>query len=129
MMVNQGEKIGILLCEISTICTRTGQNIFPNHDSGNGETPPVRAGNIKIGDMAATQRERINFSKIKEVIDFPNLIEIQKKSYAEFLQMGADKTKRAASSSSCRRSYRGSRFGWMSTTAIARCRKRRSSHV
>ena len=45
----------------------------------------MRAGNIKIGDMAATQRERINFSKIKEVIDFPNLIEIQKKSYAEFL--------------------------------------------
>ena len=40
----------------------------------------MRAGNIKIGDMAATQRERINFSKIKEVIDFPNLIEIQKKS-------------------------------------------------
>ena len=60
----------------------TGQNIFPNHDSEDGETPPVRAGNIKIGDMAATQRERINFSKIKEVIDFPNLIEIQKKSYA-----------------------------------------------
>ena len=72
----------------------TGQNIFPNHDSGDGETPPVRAGNIKIGDMAATQRERINFSKIKEVIDFPNLIEIQKKSYAEFLQLGVDKTKR-----------------------------------
>ena len=44
--------------------------------------------------MAATQRERINFSKIKEVIDFPNLIEIQKKSYAEFLQLGVDKTKR-----------------------------------
>ena len=54
----------------------------------------MRAGNIKIGDMAATQRERINFSKIKEVIDFPNLIEIQKKSYAEFLQLGVDKTKR-----------------------------------
>ena len=44
--------------------------------------------------MAATQRERINFSKIKEVIDFPNRIEIQKKSYAEFLQLGVDKTKR-----------------------------------
>ena len=58
----------------------------------------MRAGNIKIGDMAATQRERINFSKIKEVIDFPNLIEIQKKSYAEFLQMGADKTKRVEDS-------------------------------
>ena len=46
----------------------------------------MRAGN-KIGDMAATQRERINFSKIKEVIDFPNLIEIEE-IVAEFLPLG-----------------------------------------
>ena len=45
--------------------------------------------------MAANKRDRINFSKIKEVIDFPNLIEIQKKSYAEFLQLETERSKRA----------------------------------
>ena len=34
-----------------------------------------------------TQRERINFSKIKTAIQIPNLIEVQKKSYERFLQM------------------------------------------
>ena len=33
-------------------------------------------------------RERINFSKIKTTIPIPNLIEIQRKSYSRFLQMG-----------------------------------------
>ena len=33
-------------------------------------------------------RERINFSKIKTSVPIPNLIEIQKKSYNRFLQMG-----------------------------------------
>tara|TARA_B100001123_G_scaffold434837_1_gene562094 strand:+ start:4911 stop:9158 length:4248 start_codon:yes stop_codon:yes gene_type:complete len=32
-------------------------------------------------------RERINFSKIQTTVPIPNLIEIQKKSYARFLQM------------------------------------------
>ncbi|HMF61074.1 MAG TPA: hypothetical protein VK595_11925, partial [Vicinamibacterales bacterium] len=32
-------------------------------------------------------RERIDFSKIKQTIPIPNLIEIQKKSYERFLQM------------------------------------------
>src|SRR5215218_407316 len=32
-------------------------------------------------------RERIDFSKIKTTVPFPNLIEIQKKSYERFLQM------------------------------------------
>ena len=44
--------------------------------------------------MAANTRDRISFSKIKEVIDFPNLIEIQKRSYAEFLQLETEKSKR-----------------------------------
>ncbi|SVC92700.1 uncharacterized protein METZ01_LOCUS345554, partial [marine metagenome] len=44
--------------------------------------------------MATKITERINFGKIKEVIDFPNLIEIQSKSYVEFLQLGIDKAKR-----------------------------------
>ena len=33
-------------------------------------------------------RERINFSKISTTVPIPNLIEIQKKSYERFLQMG-----------------------------------------
>ena len=32
-------------------------------------------------------RERIDFSKIKTVVQIPNLIEIQKRSYERFLQM------------------------------------------
>ncbi len=44
--------------------------------------------------MATNITERINFGKIKEVIDFPNLIDIQSKSYIEFLQTGVDKIKR-----------------------------------
>jgi DNA-directed RNA polymerase subunit beta len=46
--------------------------------------------------MAANKTERINFGKIKEVIDFPNLIEIQSKSYVEFLQQDTDTKKRKA---------------------------------
>jgi DNA-directed RNA polymerase subunit beta len=34
-----------------------------------------------------TQRERLDFSKIKTVVPIPNLIEVQKQSYARFLQM------------------------------------------
>lgn len=33
------------------------------------------------------QRERVDFSKIKTVVPIPNLIEVQKQSYARFLQM------------------------------------------
>ncbi|SVB30286.1 uncharacterized protein METZ01_LOCUS183140, partial [marine metagenome] len=44
--------------------------------------------------MATSITERINFSKINEVIDFPNLIDIQSRSYIDFLQMGVDKAKR-----------------------------------
>jgi len=32
-------------------------------------------------------RERVDFSKIKNSIPIPNLIEVQKKSYERFLQM------------------------------------------
>ena len=38
--------------------------------------------------------ERINFSKIKKVIDIPDLIEVQKQSYAEFLQQDIPEDKR-----------------------------------
>ena len=44
--------------------------------------------------MATNITERINFGKIKEVIDFPNLIDIQSKSYIEFLQTGIGKISR-----------------------------------
>jgi len=61
---------------------------------GNGETQPGGPAYNKLGDMAANTRDRINFSKIKEVINFPNLIDIQQKSYVEFLQIDTDKSKR-----------------------------------
>lgn len=38
--------------------------------------------------------ERVNTGKLKEIMDFPNLTEIQTKSYEEFLQLGVPKAKR-----------------------------------
>jgi len=38
--------------------------------------------------MAHNLRLRRNFGKIKKIIDIPNLIEIQRRSYDEFLQLG-----------------------------------------
>ena len=37
-------------------------------------------------EMGLSGRDRISFSKIREVEDLPDLIEIQIKSYEEFLQ-------------------------------------------
>ena len=36
--------------------------------------------------MGLSGRDRISFAKIREVEDLPDLIEIQRKSYEEFLQ-------------------------------------------
>ncbi len=44
--------------------------------------------------MSKPSNERINFGKIKESIDPPNLIEIQTKSYEEFLQRFSEPDKR-----------------------------------
>ena len=40
-----------------------------------------------VNTLSFTERKRVrkNFGKLKEVSKFPNLIEIQKKSYEEFL--------------------------------------------
>jgi DNA-directed RNA polymerase subunit beta len=38
--------------------------------------------------VKAGKRERISFAKIPEVLDLPNLIEIQRKSYEWFLSEG-----------------------------------------
>ena len=43
---------------------------------------PISANN----SMSKPKQERISFGKISEVIQPPNLIEIQTKSYEEFLQ-------------------------------------------
>src|SRR4030066_486427 len=40
------------------------------------------------------RRYRKNFSKIKEVLEISNLIEVQKKSYEQFLQANVDPDKR-----------------------------------
>ena len=39
--------------------------------------------------------ERVNFSKIKKIVDLPDLIEVQKQSYADFLQQDIAPDKRA----------------------------------
>ncbi|SVE53528.1 uncharacterized protein METZ01_LOCUS506382, partial [marine metagenome] len=44
--------------------------------------------------MAIKQIERKYFGKIEEVIEPPNLIEIQNASYRDFLQLGVDPAKR-----------------------------------
>ncbi len=45
--------------------------------------------------MATAQKlERINFGKIKDALDIPNLIEVQMRSYREFLQHGVNPSKR-----------------------------------
>lgn len=40
-----------------------------------------------MNELGNTHRERVNFSKIKNPIPIPDLLAIQKQSYAEFLQM------------------------------------------
>ncbi len=49
---------------------------------------------ISDNSMSKPKQERISFGKIKEVIDPPNLIEIQTKSYEEFLQRFTEPGKR-----------------------------------
>jgi len=49
---------------------------------------------ISANSMSKPKQERISFGKIKEVIDPPNLIEIQTKSYEEFLQRFSEPGKR-----------------------------------
>src|SRR5438445_40836 len=44
--------------------------------------------------VSSRATERINFGKIKEIIAPPNLIELQTKSYREFLQADAPRSKR-----------------------------------
>ena len=44
--------------------------------------------------MAIKKIERKSFGKIEEVIEPPNLIEIQTASYRDFLQVGVDAQKR-----------------------------------
>ena len=40
------------------------------------------------------ENKRVNFGKIPEVCDIPNLIELQTKSFADFLQLGVPKSRR-----------------------------------
>ncbi len=49
---------------------------------------------ISANSMSKPKQERISFGKIKEVIEPPNLIEIQTKSYEEFLQRFSEPDKR-----------------------------------
>jgi len=46
--------------------------------------------------VAENFRPRRNFGKIKKIVDIPNLIEIQRRSYDEFLQRGAAPEERKA---------------------------------
>ena len=42
----------------------------------------------KFGD----HRERVNFSKTKNTLELSNLLDVQKKSYQEFLEKGIEET-------------------------------------
>ena len=46
--------------------------------------------------VAENFRPRRNFGKIKKIVDIPNLIEIQRRSYDEFLQKDASAEDRKA---------------------------------
>lgn len=48
----------------------------------------VKVGNTTVKEVPLGKQSRLSFSKIDEVIDMPNLIEIQKKSYEWFLKKG-----------------------------------------
>jgi DNA-directed RNA polymerase subunit beta len=41
-----------------------------------------------LHEKVKRQRERVSFGKIEEILDMPNLIEIQQKSYQWFLDEG-----------------------------------------
>ena len=51
---------------------------------------------LVVNTLSFTERKRVrkNFGKLKEVSKFPNLIEIQKKSYEELLLEEIDPSKR-----------------------------------
>ena len=51
---------------------------------------------LVVNTLSFTERKRVrkNFGKLKEVSKFPNLIEIQKKSYEDFLLEHANPSER-----------------------------------
>src|SRR5712691_4509641 len=48
----------------------------------------------QLSQVTSNLRLRRSFGKIKKIIDIPNLIEIQKRSYEEFLQAGVGSDQR-----------------------------------
>src|SRR5262249_21535230 len=46
----------------------------------------ISRGELMVAQVADNFRLRRNFGRIKKVVDIPNLIEIQRRSYDEFLQ-------------------------------------------
>ena len=43
---------------------------------------------VKVHEVACGKRTRMSFSRIREVLGIPDLIEVQKKSYQQFLDVG-----------------------------------------
>ncbi len=43
---------------------------------------------VKVREITTGKRTRMSFSSIDEVMDMPDLIEVQKKSYQQFLEVG-----------------------------------------
>ena len=48
----------------------------------------ARMHNSNIHEVVCGRRKRMSFSRIREVLDMPDLIEVQKKSYRQFLEQG-----------------------------------------
>lgn len=67
------------------------QSNFNNHSLDFSKVQYVGKG----GFQAKKLNQRKNFSKIKKVVEIPNLIEMQKRSYDEFLQVGIQEHERS----------------------------------
>ena len=56
-------------------------------DNGEGTRTQQERGRLAGEGMASTVRKRLDFGKIPVILDIPNLIEVQQRSYERFLQL------------------------------------------
>ena len=91
-----------------TLDTRFGpwQLSASSDDAGRGPSPRVAIGR-KGTSMTTSPNGRLSFSKHSSTIPLPNMIQVQRSSYEEFLQMDLlpEERRSAVFSRSCRRSF------------------------
>ena len=64
----------------------------PGFDSARLHQPPHLKGRLFLSSTAVAPRARKTFSRLKHVLDLPNLIDIQKASFQWFLEEGLRET-------------------------------------